>query len=146
MFEIIPMNYGHLNAVCEIENKCYTQPWSRIQYEEELGKTNAFYYAAVEDGIVIGYTGMWHIINEGHITTLAVSPDKRKSGIGTVLLHELIGTAKKLEMLGLMLEVRINNYDAQRLYMKNGFVLERIRKNYYSDTGEDALVLWKACL
>ena len=143
MYDIIPMKPEHLDMVLEIEKQSYTMPWSKNDYITELIKTESIYFVAVENGAVIGYIGMWHIINEGHITTVAVSPQKRKSGVGAALLHKLTETAEQLEMVGLLLEVRVNNYAAQRLYLKNGFILERIRKNYYSDTGEDALILWK---
>ena len=141
--DIIPMEARHLNAVLEIEIQSFTLPWSRQSYTEELTKTGAFYFVALENSRVIGYIGMWHVVNEAHITTFAVSPEKRKCGAGTALLNHLVETAAHLGTIGMMLEVRINNYDAQRLYFRKGFILERIRKNYYSDTNEDALVLWK---
>jgi ribosomal-protein-alanine N-acetyltransferase len=98
---------------------------------------------ALDGGKVIGYAGLWHVVNEGHITNVAVSPERRKEGVGETLLKRLIAYAESKEMIGLMLEVRVRNYDAQRISFTNGFELERIRKCYYSDTREDALVLWK---
>ncbi|MCL2703773.1 MAG: ribosomal protein S18-alanine N-acetyltransferase [Defluviitaleaceae bacterium] len=143
MLEIIPMEQHHLDAVYAVEKVSFAVPWSLQMLADDLAKPESVYYVALEDGEVVGYGGIWHVINEGHITNIAVAPHKRRRGIGAALLEKIISSAVMLEMVGIQLEVRVGNYDAQRLYMKNGFILERIRKNYYSDTGEDALVLWK---
>ncbi|MCL2406494.1 MAG: ribosomal protein S18-alanine N-acetyltransferase [Defluviitaleaceae bacterium] len=143
MLEIIPMSHAHLDAVCSIENECFTIPWSRQSFVDDLAKDNSSYFVAVINGEVAGYAGMWHIVNEGHITNVAVRPIYQNMGIGNALLCKIIDTAKTLEMVGILLEVRTGNYAAQKLYAKNGFILERIRKNYYAETGEDALIMWK---
>ncbi len=144
MIEYVAMKTRHLDEVYQIELDSFTIPWSKKALAEELASNDtAYYIVAVEDDKVIGYAGMWHIVNEGHITNVAVKPERRREGIGNNLLKELFNYAKSREIIGMLLEVRINNYDAQRLYFKNGFILERVRKRYYSDTGEDALVLWK---
>ena len=86
---------------------------------------------------------MWHIVNEGHVTNIAVSPDYRRMGIGEKLLKALFDVAEEREMIGITLEVRISNTAAQKMYTKNGFKPEGFRKRYYSDTGEDAVIMWK---
>ncbi|MDR1703661.1 MAG: ribosomal protein S18-alanine N-acetyltransferase [Clostridiales bacterium] len=144
MVEYEEMTLRHLDEVYAIETASFTVPWSRKALSDEITSNDlAHYIVALDDGKVIGYAGLWHVVNEGHITNVAVSPERRKEGIGEALLKRLIAYAESKEMIGLMLEVRVSNYDAQRIYFKNGFELEHIRKRYYSDTREDALVLWK---
>lgn len=145
MIKIIPMEISHLDEVYEIELASFSVPWTKNALLKEIIDNNlAVYFVAVDDdGKVAGYAGLWHVVTEGHITNIAVRPDKRRQGVGAMLLEKLIDTAYEREMIGMTLEVRVNNYDAQRLYSKNGFKLERIRKNYYSDTHEDAIVMWK---
>jgi ribosomal-protein-alanine N-acetyltransferase len=144
MVEYREMTLSHLDEVYAIETSSFTVPWSRKALSDELTSNNlAHYIVALDGGKVIGYAGLWHVVNEGHITNVAVAPERRREGVGETLLKKLIAYAESKEMIGLMLEVRISNYSAQRIYFKNGFKLERTRKRYYSDTGEDALVLWK---
>ncbi len=139
-----PMSLEDLNEIIEIEHKCFTIPWSKSAFEQELSSNeHAFYFVALFGGKIAGYCGMWHIINEGHITNIAVSGEFRGNGIGQRLMDELLRTALDLEMIGITLEVRVSNYSAQRLYMRNGFKPEGFRKNYYEDTKEDAIIMWK---
>lgn len=144
MIKVVPMESVHLDAAYEIEAVSFSVPWSKKTFVDDVNRPYALYFAAVEGDTVVGYAGMWHIVGDGHITNIAVAPDKRGRGIGAQLLQALVSAAAELDMAGLTLEVRVNNYTAQGLYLKNGFTLQRIRKNYYSDTNEDALVLWKA--
>ncbi|MCL2415675.1 MAG: ribosomal protein S18-alanine N-acetyltransferase [Defluviitaleaceae bacterium] len=141
--EIETMDITHLDDVYKIEEESFSIPWSRDSFTEEIFRTNAIYVVALIDKQVVGYGGMWHIINEGHITNIAVEEKSRKMGIGDAIIKKLEYIAKSLDMIGLTLEVRMNNAPAQRLYLRNGFEVEGIRKNYYSDTKEDALVMWK---
>ena len=143
MFKIIPLNPSHLDAVCEIETASFSAPWSRETLEEDIKKPYSLYFVALENERVLGYAGMWHIVGEGHITNIAVKPEERRRGVGEALVDALIDEAVRREIEELILEVRVHNYNAQRLYLRKGFILERIRKNYYSDTGEDALILRK---
>lgn len=89
-------------------------------------------------GPVVGFAGMWLAMNEGHIVTIAVKPDYRRRGLGELLLVSLIDLACQAQASSLYLEVRVSNTAAKRLYEKYGFVVSRLRKGYYSDTGEDA--------
>ena len=86
---------------------------------------------------------MWHVVNEGHIINVAVKEEKRRKGVGALLIKKLIEIALEKEMIGLTLEVRISNTAGQRLYHKFGFKAEGIRRKYYADTGEDAIIMWK---
>jgi ribosomal-protein-alanine N-acetyltransferase len=86
---------------------------------------------------------MWHVVNEGHILNIAVAERYRRRGIGSLLMDSLIETARNLEMIAMTLEVRVGNAPAMGLYHKYGFKVEGLRKNYYADTKEDAVIMWK---
>ena len=103
----------------------------------------AIYYVAVENGKVLGYAGMWHVVVEGHITNVGVMEEARCKGIGSMLMEKLIEIGVEKKMYGITLEVRMGNAPAQALYHKYGFKAEGIRKNYYPDTKEDAIIMWK---
>lgn len=144
MFEIIPMTVEHIDGVLAVEEATFSIPWTRKDFEREMTENNlAIYYVAVADGKIVGYAGMWHVITEGHITNVAVLEDYRKQGIGDALMEQLEQVAMKKEMIGITLEVRISNAPAQYLYHKHGYRAEGLRKNYYPDTHEDAVIMWK---
>lgn len=144
MIEIIEMQERHIPAVVAIENECFPIPWTERDFKKEILVNNfAYYFVAEVAGEAVGYAGMWHIITEGHITNVAVLPEYRGRGIGKALVERLIAFAQSKEMIGITLEVRISNLNAQRLYTQYGFRPEGFRKRYYSDTGEDAVIMWK---
>ena len=144
MIEIVPMTEAHIDGVLAVEEVTFSIPWTRGDFEREV-KENAMamYYVALMDGKIVGYAGMWHVITEGHITNVAVLEEARGNGIGAMLIEKLIEVALEKEMIGLTLEVRMGNAPAQGLYHKYGFRAEGIRKNYYPDTKEDAIIMWK---
>ncbi len=110
MLEIKKMTKAHINEVFEIEKNCFEIPWSKKSFEDELDKKYmAIYLVALENEKVVGYGGMWHVINEGHITNIAIHKDYRKKGIGTKIVSKLIEIAKEKEMIGITLEVRKSN-------------------------------------
>ena len=142
--EIRPFEPNDLEQVYEIELDSFSIPWRKEDLHKDAVLNNlSIYLVAVCDNKIIGYAGMWHVVNEGHITNIAVSAPYRKMGIGYRLIEGLERIAKERSMIGITLEVRMNNTAAQRLYMKNGYKVEGIRKNYYADTKEDALIMWK---
>ena len=143
MIDIHFMKAHHLDEICRIEEDTFSIPWTRGDFENELVNKIAIYIVAVENNSVIGYAGMWHVVNEGHIVNVAVKAENRQQGVGTQLIIRLIEIATEKEMMGLTLEVRMSNTAGQRLYNKFGFRPEGIRKRYYSDTGEDAVIMWK---
>ena len=144
MITIEPMTIDHLDAVFEIETNSFSVPWTYESLRDEVVKNKtAYYFIAADNGTVVGYAGIWHVVNEGHITNIAVAEDCRNQGIGTALVKRLISFAYEKEMIGLTLEVRFNNAAAQRLYFKHGFITSGLRKGYYADTKEDALIMWK---
>ena len=143
MINIQFMNAQHIEEILQIEFDAFTTPWTRNDFNSELANNNAIYIVASENNNVIGYAGMWHVINEGHILNVAVKAENRKQGVGTLLISELVNIAIEKEMIGLTLEVRESNTAALQLYQKFGFKAEGIRKRYYSDPSEDAVIMWK---
>jgi [ribosomal protein S18]-alanine N-acetyltransferase len=130
--------------VMEVEVRSFPTPWSEYAFYSELqSNSNAFYYVAETAGKVIGYGGMWIIIDEAHITNIAVHPDYRGRKIGEALLCRLIAEAADRGAGDMTLEVRKNNIVAQNLYKKYNFTPRGIRRGYYSDTGEDAIIMWR---
>ena len=147
---IVNMTHDHLDAVYALETRSFPIPWSKNELRRELSNPNAIYKVALiknkeypNDLTLAGYAGMWHIVNEGQITNIAVDTNFRGMGIGSLLIDSLVAYAKSKQMIGLTLEVRISNTIAQKLYHKHGFKPEGIRKRYYADTGEDAIIMWK---
>jgi len=144
MFTLHPMNETHVDEVYAIEQESFSQPWSRKSLLDETRRKNAFCFVALDNaGHVAGYTGMWHIVNEGHINNIAVAESHRRQGVGALLISALIVTANLHKMIGLTLEVRVGNRAAMALYHKFGFVVEGYRKNYYQHPNEDAVIMWK---
>ena len=144
MIHILKMTTEHIKQVHKIEEDCFSIPWSEKSFYDELTKNKmAIYIVAKEDDEIVGYGGMWHVINEGHITNIAVKKQHRKKGIVTKIINALIEIAKEKEMIGITLEVRVSNDIAKSLYKKSGFIIEGIRKEYYDDNKEDAIVMWK---
>ena len=139
---IVPMELKHVEAMAELEQLCFSMPWSRDMLMGELVNEYARYFVAEdEDEKVVGYIGMHLIIDEGYITNVAVSPEYRRVGIGSALIRKVKKTAKREELKVLTLEVRRSNEGAQKLYEKYGFEVVGVRKNYYQLPREDALVM-----
>lgn len=139
-----PMAIADVDGVMAVEKDSFSTPWSRSAFEEELAQNRlARYIVAEEDGQVVGYAGMWLVINEAHVTNVAVSGSRRGEGIGRLLMETLMKLARENGMGSMTLEVRVSNMVARHLYETLGFAEAGIRKNYYSETKEDALILWR---
>ena len=140
---LTPMRRRHLRTVLRIEAQVYPRPWSLRLFMSELAlRTTRAYTVATVGGGVAGYSGLMVTGEDAHVTTLAVDPQWHRRGIGSRLLLEMARTAVDRGARHLTLEVRITNEPAQRLYRKFGFVPAGVRKNYYVETNEDALVMW----
>ena len=138
-----PMVMTDVDGVMAVEHDSFLTPWSRSAFEEELAQNRlARYIVAVENGEIVGYAGTWLVINEAHVTNVAVSGQRRREGIGRLLMQKLMELARDNDMESMTLEVRVSNSAARHLYQPLGFVEAGIRKNYYSETKEDALILW----
>jgi ribosomal-protein-alanine N-acetyltransferase len=136
------MTVRDLDAVQEIERLSFRTPWPAHAYRTEL-ETNrlATYLVARLEGAVVGYAGMWVMVDEAHVTTFAVDPRFRRQRIGERLLLSLLDTARGRSAREATLEVRLSNLPARRLYEKYGFRPVGLRPRYYSDDNEDALIM-----
>ena len=140
---VLPMRRRHLRSVLRIESQVYPRPWSLSLFMSELAlRSTRVYYVARVEGVVAGYAGLMMTVDDGHITTIAVDPAWHQHKIATRLLLALARQAIARGATSLTLEVRVGNKAAQELYRKFGFRPAGIRKNYYVETNEDALVMW----
>ena len=137
MTEIFRMTYEDVDEVWKIEEESFSVPWTKEDFQREMKENKmAVYFVARIGEETVGYAGMWHVINEGHITNVAVSKRFRGQGIGRLLMDALFKEGIEKEMIGITLEVGENNTVAQNLYTGLGFK-EEGRRN------EDALIMWK---
>lgn len=142
--EIVLMNEIHLDDVLRIEKDSFPDPWSLRSFHREINENPyAHYFTALNNSKVIGYIGGWVIIDELHITNLAVDPLYRRKGVAQKLLNRLAVRAKQEGSLRVTLEVRVSNSSAIALYKKYGFISVGSRPKYYSNDHEDALIMWK---
>ena len=140
---LVAMRRRHLRSVLRIEAQVYPRPWSLSLFLSELSlRTSRYYLVARVDAAVVGYAGLMLSGDDGHVTTIAVDPAWRRAKIGTRLLAELARAGLDRGAKNLTLEVRVTNTGARALYERFGFVPAGIRKNYYVETNEDALVMW----
>ncbi|MHB1610327.1 MAG: ribosomal protein S18-alanine N-acetyltransferase [Sulfobacillus sp.] len=138
------MYLADLDAVMGIEAHSFPTPWSRNAFQTELlENTFAIYLVLDFHGRVVSYGGMWIILDEAHITNVAVHPDYRGHHLGQKMMEGLMDRARALNVRRMTLEVRRGNSVAQNLYNKLGFVQLGVRRNYYTDTREDAFIMWK---
>ncbi len=138
-----PFRRRHLRSVVRIEEEAYPRPWSATLFLSELAQRSSRRYTVGSIGpIVVGYAGLMTVGDEGHVTTLTVDPGWHHRGIGTVLLADMARAAPGLGIRHLTLEVRVRNFAAQELYRRFGFAPVGVRKNYYAETGEDAIIMW----
>lgn len=141
---IDPMRLRDLGDIMKIEKLSFTTPWSKQAFLSELlDNERAYYLVAKVNNRAVGYIGIWLIAGEGHVTNVAVHPDYRGRGIGNQLLTAIERLAEERGVRRLTLEVRVSNEGAQSLYRKLGYLPAGIRRRYYRDNDEDALIMWK---
>lgn len=137
------MKEEDIDQVLEVEHASFTIPWNRDAFYNEINNNQfATYIVLEENQKIIGYCGAWIVIDEAHVTNVAVLPEHRGRKLGQAMMCKLIEIAKDRGAKSMTLEVRVTNYSALSLYRKFGFQNGGIRKNYYSDNQEDALVMW----
>jgi [ribosomal protein S18]-alanine N-acetyltransferase len=142
-FSFRMMELSDIDQVMVIEHEAFTIPWSRESFYNEIEKNQFAFYLVLEDeGRVIGYCGVWIVVDEAHITNIALLSEFRGRKLGEALLRKVIEVAKEQGAKTMTLEVRMSNMIAQSLYRKLGFQGGAIRKRYYTDNHEDALVMW----
>jgi [ribosomal protein S18]-alanine N-acetyltransferase len=140
---VAPMRRRHLRAVLRIEHQVYPRPWSHSLFVSELALRSTRAYVVARVGRdVVGYAGLMMSLSDGHVTTIAVDPAWHRNHVGTRLLLALAREAIARGATALTLEARLSNKPAQDMYRRFGFVPVGVRKGYYADTGEDALVMW----
>ena len=138
----IELNESHIPPILEIENEANSAPWTERSFKNELGNPDRIFLVALLEGKVVGYGGIWLIIDEAHVTTVAVAAEHRQKGIGRRLMIELLERAKSEGMTCSTLEVRASNNPALNLYAELGYKDTARRKKYYPDNQEDAVVMW----
>ncbi len=142
MVRIVDTRPEHLDDILLMEQQCFSVPWTHEQLMAQLSDFMHIFLAAEdEDGRAVGYAGLMYVLDEGYISNVAVSPDRRREGIADMLLTELYERAKAKKLSFLTLEVRESNIPAQSLYKKHGYTEVGRRKAYYSRPKEDAVLM-----
>lgn len=139
---ITPMHADHLGDLADMESAAFSRPWSYDSLAEELQNPLAVFYVAedVEAESAVGYVGMHHILDEGYITNLVVHPGRRREGIASALIKEIIEYAEHHGLKRVTLEVRVSNARAIALYEKFGFEKDGVRPDFYDSPKEDAAI------
>ncbi len=142
MVRIVDTRPEHLDDILLMEQQCFSVPWTHEQLMAQLSDFMHIFLAAEdENGRAVGYAGLMYVLDEGYISNVAVSPDRRREGIADMLLTELYARAKAKKLSFLTLEVRESNIPAQSLYKKHGYTEVGRRKAYYSRPKEDAVLM-----
>ena len=143
-FSVRQLTVDDLDQLLRLEEACFTSPWSRESYRRELAENDlAHYWGVFAEDELIGFAGYWLILDEGHITNIAVAPKRQNQGVGGVLLQGAINGCLAGGGKFLTLEVRASNQAALHLYEKAGFVSSGVRPGYYDEPKEDAVIMWK---
>ncbi len=141
--EVREMELADLDQVLDIERLSQVTPWSARAFLAELENSYSVYLVACRGERVVGFAGMWLVVDEAHVTNIAVHPAERGRGIGSLLLEELERRARAAGAGHVTLEVRVTNRVARSLYRRHGFTDRGLRRGYYRDTGEDAVIMGK---
>ncbi len=141
--ELLPMRRRHIPQVLDIERRVYPRPWTMTLFLSEIvQRSTRFYIVARAHRRVVGYAGLMVFGDEAHVTNIAVDPDAHRRKVAARLLYALISEARRRGATACTLEVRVANHAARGLYQQFGFAPVGIRKNYYAETNEDALIMW----
>ncbi len=145
VIEIRDLRSSDLSAIEDVERRSYGTPWSRAMFASELAKPSSLCLGAFEEGTggLVGYAIISRYVDAWHVMNIAVDPDFRGRGIGTAMLEHLFDRTAEEGHRGYTLEVRVSNESAIRLYERLGFRSRGVRRRYYTDNREDALVMWK---
>ncbi|MBU0701134.1 ribosomal protein S18-alanine N-acetyltransferase [bacterium] len=136
------MTMDDIPQIAALEKMCFSMPWSERLFINELENNNSYFLTIKIRNELIGYAGFWLIVDEAHIVNLAVHPEFRRQGMGGMLLKNILDMAKQKGALKATLEVRETNTPANLLYERLGFVCVALRKGYYADTKEHAVIMW----
>jgi [ribosomal protein S18]-alanine N-acetyltransferase len=141
--QIRPLDLSDLDAIEEIEQKAYPTPWSRSMFASELAKPTSICLGAFEGTDLVGYIINSRYVDAWHVMNVAVHPEHQRRGVATAMLERLFELTRGDERRGYTLEVRVSNDGAIRLYERLGFESRGIRRGYYTDNREDALIMWR---
>lgn len=137
------MKVEDVPQVYELERLSFTLPWSQQSFYTELTQNVYARYLVIEyEGRIISYGGMWIIVDEAHVTNVAVHPDYRGRKLGELMMRQMMELARGFDAVRMTLEVRPSNHVARALYQKLGFIDTGIRPGYYTDNNEDAIIMW----
>lgn len=136
-----PLRYEHLRQMAEIEREAFDQPWTENMFIPELSSGDAYYLVGVREDEVLCYGGFHKVLDEGHITNIAVKKSERGRGFGKFLMSMLISKAREVGIKHMTLEVKATNEVAKNMYSEFGFRIEGVRKKYYNNR-DDALIMW----
>ena len=142
MIRIEALTEEYIPELYLLEKASFSEPWSEMTFVKELENPQAHYLIAIKDGSLVEYAGMWVILDEGHITNIAVAKEQRGLGMGKKLVATLVEKVERMSLMGLTLEVRQSNVAAISLYESFGFVSVGDRKDYYHYPTEDATIMW----
>jgi ribosomal-protein-alanine N-acetyltransferase len=141
-FKIYPMDVSSIKSIININQLSFPISWSLDSLQSELDNKFAKYVILKKGSSIVGYGGMWIIIDEAHITNIAVHPAVRGTGAGDIIVEALFRICRKQKVTAITLEVRSSNFIAINLYEKHGFEKVSIRPHYYEDNREDAVIMW----
>lgn len=137
------MSVKDIADVLVVEQASFSTPWTEAMFANELISNPRAHYLVVEvSQKIVGYVGFWQVLDEGHITNIAIHPDYRRHGYAKTLIEFMFNYAKTMKIERMTLEVRVSNIPAQHLYKGFGFKVAGERKRYYTDNGENALIMW----
>lgn len=139
--KLVKMEESDIEAMVETERAVFTAPWTPGMFRQELTNALAYYIVAKAGDRVAGHGGLWTVFDEGHITNIAVRPEYQRQGVASQILKNFLEFAQEYEMSFLTLEVRRSNHPAIELYRKFGFEEAGMRKEYYEDNREDAVIM-----
>ena len=143
--EIHRLAADDLSAIEVIEQRAYRTPWSRSMFASEIGKATSLCLGAFEGDRLVGYAITSRYVDSWHVMNVAVDPDRQRRGVATRLIERLFALTAGEAGRGYTLEVRVSNAEAIRLYERLGFERNGLRRGYYTDNHEDALIMWREC-
>jgi ribosomal-protein-alanine N-acetyltransferase len=141
--EIRPLTTAELGPIERIERRSYPTPWSRSMFASEIAKPSSICLGGFENGDLVGYLIISRYVDAWHVMNIAVDPDHRGRGVARALFDRLFEVTAGDETRGFTLEVRVSNQEAIRLYDRLGFRSKGVRRGYYTDNREDALIMWR---
>jgi ribosomal-protein-alanine N-acetyltransferase len=143
LIEVRRLRLRDLSTIEEIERSSYPTPWSRSMFAGELAKPSSICLGAFVEQRLVGYLIVSRYVDAWHVMNVAVAPPDRRTGIASTLLRELFELTREDDRRGYTLEVRVSNAGAIALYQRLGFEARGVRRGYYTDNREDALIMWR---